>query len=484
MNKIMVSRLDLLEMAKKIEDAETARTAVMMDVLNLVPPPEEKVNADTCDVNEGKVRDALEKVLNFNPEEVVQGTYEDFDEDYSNFFAHTEISYLMHVVENLAEDTSYLGEVFGIGDDTTGYYYLLQRNETFSAICEQKGLNRVGLIVDSELLSAILDKRVELQGYDFCGAHVDGQWQFYKCNESLSYMTFSTFGLITNLFSRNEGIFESSEMIEKYAIIVGCGSVGSYVALALARAGVGRFILIDGDVLQPHNNCRHQLGCKDWGRYKAEAMKDAILNVNPLAEIICFNGYLQDAPVDIFNLGHNGVMVGTADNRGGNAFANDLAVHLNIPFVAIGCWARAAAGEVFYWKPDSNMPTYREAYKDLISYDRPDSHQNYFGDESEQALLNFEPGTSIDIDDVTIKGIKMSLDLLNLDSANFTPRVINYLTNCTLICNTNNPAIGGENVAMFPHPLFISNTIHMRKRADDNGRYGTCASTAEEVENN
>ena len=46
-----------------------------------------------------------------------------------------------------------------------------------------------------------------------------------------------------------------------------------------------------------------------------------------------------------------------------------------------------------------------------------------------------------------------------------------------------NVAIGGENVAMFPHPLFISNTIHMRKRADDNGRYGTCASTAEEVEN-
>ena len=41
MNKIMVSRLDLLEMAKKIEDAETARTAVMRDVLNLVPPPEE-----------------------------------------------------------------------------------------------------------------------------------------------------------------------------------------------------------------------------------------------------------------------------------------------------------------------------------------------------------------------------------------------------------------------------------------------------------
>ena len=47
MNKIMVSRLDLLEMAKKFEGAETARTAVMRDVLNLVPRPKEKVNADT-----------------------------------------------------------------------------------------------------------------------------------------------------------------------------------------------------------------------------------------------------------------------------------------------------------------------------------------------------------------------------------------------------------------------------------------------------
>ena len=39
MNKIMVSRWDLLAMAKKFEGAETVRTAVMKDVLNLVPPP-------------------------------------------------------------------------------------------------------------------------------------------------------------------------------------------------------------------------------------------------------------------------------------------------------------------------------------------------------------------------------------------------------------------------------------------------------------
>lgn len=484
MEKIVVCRSDLLELAKKQSQHENKGSAVMNEIMKLVPYQIRQDAVDNDVEAAGKFQATLQWVMDFDPTASVGGECDESNEDFSSFFSQNRVSFLMHVVESFAEDSAYLGEVFGVGDNTTGYYYLLHKNEHFDECCKQKDINRVGLIVTPELLSAILNNHLELQGYDFCGAYVNGQWQFYKCNASLSYMTFSTFGLITNLFSRNEGIFESSEMIEKYAIIVGCGSVGSYVALALARVGVGRFILIDGDVLQPHNNCRHKLGCKDWGRYKAEAMKDAILNVNPLAEVICFNGYLQDAPVDLFNLDRNGIMVGTADNRGGNAFANDLAVHLGIPFVAIGCWARAAAGEVFYWKPDSNLPTYGEAYKDLITYDRPESHQNYFGDEAEQALLNFEPGTSVDIDDVTIKGIKVSLDLLNLGNDNFTPRVIDYLTNCTLICNSNNPAIGGETVSMFPHPLFISNTIHMRKKADDNGRCNTCADPTEKVGDN
>lgn len=471
MEKVVVSRVDLLDMVKDNYDAENVRVATMKSLSELIPSRDFHEKNEINVMDEKSFSDALNKVLELDLAETVVGECDELDEDFFDFFSKNNTSFLIHVVENVAEDTNYLGEVFGVGDDTSGYYYLLSKNENFEEICEQKDFNRIGLIVPSEVLINILDGRMELQGYDFCGAYIDGQWQFYRCNDRMSFMTFSTFGLITNLFSRNKGLFESCEMLDKYAIIIGCGSVGSHVALQLARAGVRKFIIIDGDVLKLHNVCRHQLGFRDLGRYKTSALKDAILNINPLAEVVCFNGYLQDAPMEIFNLNQNGIMVGTADNRGGNAFANDLALYLGIPFVAIGCWARAAAGEVFYWKPNSDMPTYREAYRDLISEERPEEHNNYFGDEAEQALLNFEPGTSIDIEFVSNIGIKVCLDLINANSNNYTVRVVNYLTNITLICNTNNPLIGGESVTMFPHPLFISNTVHMRKKVDNNDRH-------------
>lgn len=479
MKETIISRLQVLETAKSITNTENRGEAVMQALsmgIPSAPPREEAVGFS----ENGDFTEALSRVENFDPTQAVGGVC-DMSVDVDAFFANAHASYLMHAVDTVAMDTAYVGEVFGVGDDTTGYYYLLCKNENFDEVCEQKDFNKVGLIVPPAMLTAFLDGQATLQGYDFCGAYLNGEWQFYKCDETWRFMTFSTFGLITNLFSRNTGLFESAEMLEKYAIIVGCGSVGSHVALQLARAGVRKFILLDGDVLQLHNVCRHQLGFRDLGRYKTAALKDAILNINPLAEVICFNGYLQDAPMDMFALDTNGILVGTADNRGGNAFANDLAKHLDIPFVAVGCWARAAAGEVFYWKPHSDMPTYREAYKELISEDRPQEHQNYFGDEAEQALLNFEPGTSIDIEFVTNIGIKVCLDLLNRNSDNYTVRVTDHLTNCTLICNTNKAVIGGETVTMFPHPLFISNTIHMRKKADGYGGHTAPADAAETV---
>ena len=71
-----------------------------------------------------------------------------------------------------------------------------------------------------------------------------------------------------DIFSRNTGILESDIMLKKGAIIIGCGSVGSLVALELARAGVGRFFLIDMDIMGYHNICRHQCGIQDVGKYK------------------------------------------------------------------------------------------------------------------------------------------------------------------------------------------------------------------------
>ena len=231
--------------------------------------------------------------------------------------------------------------------------------------------------------------------------------------------------------------------------------------LELARAGVGRFLLIDDDILKPHNICRHTHGMRDLGRFKADLLREDILNIDPAAEVTAFRGKLENVPLSLFeNLGKNGIVFATADDRSANALANALSNTLGVPFIAVGCWARAHAGEVFYHIPNRGMKTYGETFSALLK-DAParDTHGDYFGEAEARERLHFEPGTSTDIGFVTLVGVKFALDLLNLESEAYTPRVLNDYTPYTLICNTNRPEIGGENAKIFPYPLYISRSI-------------------------
>src|ERR1039458_9956947 len=48
-------------------------------------------------------------------------------------------------------------------------------------------------------------------------------------------------------------------LLHAHAVIAGCGALGSFHAAALARAGVGRLTLIDGDYVEPSNLHRQWL---------------------------------------------------------------------------------------------------------------------------------------------------------------------------------------------------------------------------------
>ena len=354
-------------------------------------------------------------------------------------------------------------QVSGIYREETDKYYLLSFNQASES---DLPVNSHGLIVSKEHFLKMLNPEVEFSGYDYFGAYINDAWVLYSTDATRSHITVNFMDMVTRLFSRNIGLLESSIMNHKTALIVGCGSVGSFIALELARAGVGRFTLVDSDTLEIHNICRHQLGFRDLGRFKVDAVADAIQNINPSAKVERFRGILQDLPSEYISDFEDGIVIGTGDNRESSAFANELAKVLNVPFVSTGCWQRAHAGECFYWYPNANLPMYREAFADLITDERPASHQNYFADDNDEQTLNFEPGISTDIEFVTLVAVKIIYDLLNRDTDSYTKRVIGYLKNYTLVCNTNETVIGGKNAGIFPHPLYISNTICVEKKVD------------------
>lgn len=69
-----------------------------------------------------------------------------------------------------------------------------------------------------------------------------GKIQFYFDGKPINAEPYE---LHQNIFSRNKGILETDKMDHKRAVILGCGSVGSLVAMELARSGVGHFLLAD-----------------------------------------------------------------------------------------------------------------------------------------------------------------------------------------------------------------------------------------------
>lgn len=98
-------------------------------------------------------------------------------------------------------------------------------------------------------------------------------------------------------FSRTELLIgkENVEKLNKSKVAVfGIGGVGSYVVEGLARAGVGKFVLIDKDKVDITNLNRQIIAThKTVGKSKVEVSKERILDINPNAEVEIYEEFFM-----------------------------------------------------------------------------------------------------------------------------------------------------------------------------------------------
>ena len=80
--------------------------------------------------------------------------------------------------------------------------------------------------------------------------------------------------------------------------IAGLGGLGSAVAIALARIGVGTLILVDFDVVEPSNLNRQQYSVSQIGMPKVEALLENISTINPYVRVRPFNEKLDQNNVE------------------------------------------------------------------------------------------------------------------------------------------------------------------------------------------
>lgn len=77
--------------------------------------------------------------------------------------------------------------------------------------------------------------------------------------------------------------------------VCGLGGLGSHIAAALARAGVGRLILIDFDRVDLSNLHRQQYTAEQIGQYKTEATADHLRKIAPYTALEVYTGRLCEA---------------------------------------------------------------------------------------------------------------------------------------------------------------------------------------------
>lgn len=96
----------------------------------------------------------------------------------------------------------------------------------------------------------------------------------------------------TRLLAGDQGLKRFSE---SHILIAGLGGVGAYAAEQLARAGVGKLTLVDGDTVHNSNRNRQLPALiSTLGMPKTEVVAARLRDINPTIELVLVNAYIKD----------------------------------------------------------------------------------------------------------------------------------------------------------------------------------------------
>ena len=103
--------------------------------------------------------------------------------------------------------------------------------------------------------------------------------------------------------------------LEKIKVaVVGIGGVGSWCAEALVRSGIGNISIIDNDTVCESNINRQAEAVKsNLGRFKTEAFKERLLDINSYCKIKTFQAIFSKETAEDFNLSETDFVIDAID---------------------------------------------------------------------------------------------------------------------------------------------------------------------------
>lgn len=165
---------------------------------------------------------------------------------------------------------------------------------------------------------------------------------------------------------------EAVKIINNSSVIVfGLGGVGSYSVEALARTGVGELTLVDGDTVSLSNINRQLYALHSTiGKYKTEAAKDRVLDINSDCRINIITDFVTKENINLFFNQKYDYCIDAIDDTNAKTAIAVKCNEMGIPLIASMGTGAKLSGE-FFKIADINQTQYcplcrvmRKRYRD------------------------------------------------------------------------------------------------------------------------
>jgi molybdopterin/thiamine biosynthesis adenylyltransferase len=236
----------------------------------------------------------------------------------------------------------------------------------------------------------------------------------------------------------NNADYPLTRINKKCVCVIGLGSGGSLISIYLAKSGIGKLILIDGDILLEHNIIRHVCAIYDIGRYKTLAVRDYILRRIPHVEIITAerdfsinDKYEEDHYKEM--LSGVDLIVSAVGDHVMNSRINSFAYKNKIPVIYAGAFDKITGGIMIRVDPLKRSICYDCIYGNNQNVEHTEVTDKviFYGRDADDMLS--QPGLGIDIDLITLPAVKLILNtLLGDEEESGFPQDIYYWYNKNL----------------------------------------------------
>ena len=120
---------------------------------------------------------------------------------------------------------------------------------------------------------------------------------------------------------------------ESFVVVIGCGGLGNMISNQIVRAGIGKIIVVDRDIVETDNLHRQSLfEEKDVGKYKSEVIYEKLIRINSDVNIAFKNENVNSTNIEKIIEDSDLVIDGT-DNMETRFLINDACVKHKIPWI-------------------------------------------------------------------------------------------------------------------------------------------------------